>query len=200
MLNAPRWQGIDPEDTSEANLMPTYNSGRLPDIEPFESDEGKDYVLMPGPVGNFGAVDCFQGEFMRQAVSGYAEDNDPVGEFGVALTVPAEQLVMDLIVHESLEYAFDPQVLVFGREFLQGQRTGDENHEALLPIRDKVTKLSGRPPVVTTPLVPQYSAMFAQTCDRLGVSPRELRGYRLQMKYPPMGATVVQRFDLPERG
>ena len=156
--------------------------------------------MTPGPIGNFGAVDCFQGEMMRQAVSEHAEDGDPVGEFGVSLTVPAEYLVMDLIVHESLEYAFDPKVLVFGREFAQGQRPGNEDHDALLPIRDKVTKLSGRPPVVTTPLVPQYGNIFAATCERLGVNPRELRGYRLLMKYPPMGATVVQRFVLPEKG
>jgi len=199
MLNAPRWNGIDPANANGANLMTSFNTGRLPDIEPVVTEAGMDYVLMPGPVGNFGAVNCFQGEYMRQAVSGFAEDNDPVGEFGVAASVPCEHLVMDLIVHESLEYAFDPQVLVFGREFSQGQRTGDEDHEALLPIRDKVNRLSGKPPVVTTPLVPQYSGMFALACEQLGVNPRELRGYRLLMKYPPMGATVVQRFDLPER-
>jgi len=200
MLNRPRWEALELEGENASRLMPTFTSARLPDIKPMRTSEGVDYVLVPGPIGNFGAVDCFQGEMMRRAVSGYAEDGDPIAEFGVAVTVPAEYLVMDLIVHESLEYAFDPRVLVFGREFSQGQRTADEEHDSVLPIRDRATKLSGRPPVVTTPLVPQYAGIFQTACARLGVDARELRGYRLLMKYPPMGATVVQRFELPERG
>lgn len=52
---------------------------------------------------------------------------------------------------------------------------------------------------VATPLVPRYSEMQSYVFERMGWTPSDFAGIRLQLKYPPLGSTVILRFELPER-
>ncbi len=202
MLTSPRWSPIEEEGAGPpgANLMASFSSETLPDIRPEQTPHGTDFVLMPGAVGNFGAIDCFQGEMMRGAVSRYRDDVDDVGEFGAAISVPVETLIMDLVVHEDLAFALDARALVFGRITPSGQHSPGEEDMSALPIVDEVRELSGRPPAMATPRIPNYPRLMAQVCERMGCDPAALRAVRLEMKYPPLGSHVVMRFELPERG
>jgi len=202
MMTRPSWEPIEGEGEGGvvgANILGSFSSANLPDIRAEDTPEGTDIVLMPGPIGNFGAIDCFQGEMMRAAVSRYRNGGDNVGEFGAAISVPVETLVMDLLVHEDLAFALGARVHVLGRVTPRGQPTGDERDISALPIVDEVRELAGRPPAMATPRIPGYPRMIELVCARLGVDPRRMRAGRLEMKYPPLGSTVVVRFELPER-
>lgn len=201
MVTRPRWEAITPEatDDSGACMMMEFTSERLPSVVSKPTKGGRDLVLMPGAVGNFGAIDCFQGDLMRAAVSRYrVGDEDPVGELGSTISVPVEQLVFDLIVHHELEYALTPQVVVFGRGFPHDQTVDLGGGDSVLPIHEEPRRLAGSPPVVTTPLVPKYTQIFQRVADRLGYPASDFRAVRLKIKYPPLGSTVMLRFDLPE--
>jgi len=199
MMTQPNWESIENNgDPSVANIMGSFSSRRLPEIRAERTDEGTDFVLMPGPVGNFGAIDCYQGEMMRSAVSRYRTDDDPIGEFGAAISVPLETLVMDLVVHEDLAFALDARVLVLGQVSRQNQPTGDESSATALPIVDEVRAISGRPPALATPRIERYPEMLEMICERLGCESTRMRAVRLEMKYPPLGSTVLLRFELPE--
>jgi hypothetical protein len=179
------------------SLMPEFSQGSLPEMEVVTSDEGADIMLKPGLIGNPGAFSCYRGEYMRSAAGRYSTETDDSGEFGASITAPVEYLVADLIVHEDLPFALTPEVLVFARLFPHGEQAGGEHDAFLLPIRQRVTKLPGSPPAVATPLVPNYAEMVRTVYEQLGWDPKRFRAVRLQMTYPPFGATVLLRFTLP---
>ncbi len=199
MMTSPSWGPIeDCDGPPGANIMGSFSSANLPDIRAEQTPNGTDFVLMPGAVGNFGAVDCFQGEMMRAAVSRYRNGDDDVGEFGAAVSVPVETLIMDLVVHEDLAFALDARVLVFGRLTPSGQHSPGEEDMSALPILDEVRELSGRPPAMATPRIPNYPKMLKMVCDSMGCDMAKMRAVRLEMKYPPLGSHVLLRFGLPE--
>jgi hypothetical protein len=193
------WEPI--EDGEEAQngfpLMRSFIRGKPPRIESVSTPEGRDYVLAEGPIGNDGAFDCFWGDLMRGAVRRYAERPDDIGEFGAAITAPAEWLVCDIFVDRRLDFALRPELLVFGRIFPHGKPTGTHDDPSLLPIREPIQDLSGSPPIVNTSLVPRYPQLVRHVVERMGMAASEVRGIRLLMEYPPLGANVILRFPLP---
>jgi hypothetical protein len=197
-LVGPAWEPIEPDSTDPdgSNIMRSFSRGPVPDISLVESPDGRDYVLGAGPVGNEGAFDCFHGEMMRSAVYRYRQNEGDIGEFGAAITAPAEHLVFDIIVHEELDFALKPEVLVFGRIFPQGH-TGSNDDSSLLPIKQSAVELLGQPPVINTPLIRRYPELLQSVYRRMGWSAEQFRGTRLVMKYPPLGAHVILRFQLP---
>lgn len=200
MMTRPNWEPLEPGDEpNAANIMASFSSARMPEIREERTSEGTDFILMPGPVGNFGAIDCYQGELMRSAVSRYATNDDPIGEFGAAISVPLDSLVMDIVVEESLAFALEARVIVLGQISRQSQPTPDETSSTALPITDTVRVISGQPPALATPRIERYPEMLEMICGRLGCDAKRMRAVRLEMKYPPLGSTVLLRFDLPRR-
>ncbi len=198
-LTGRRWQSVSGDsDRDELNLMREFCTDPLPDISLAQTSDGSDCILEPGPLGNPGAFSCFRGDLMRSAVPRFATPSDASGEFGAAITTPSEHLIFDIVVHKDLEFALKPELVVYARAFAHRERTDDGDPAWLLPISTPVVELSGHPPVVSTPLVPGYSDMIHRAQERLGHAPDEFRAIRAHMKYPPLGATVLLRFALPE--
>ncbi|MCL4221254.1 MAG: hypothetical protein KJZ65_07780 [Phycisphaerales bacterium] len=199
MMTHQRWEPIEASGNGQQTcLMPSFSSANLLEICTETTPEGIDIVAMPGPVGNFGAIDCIVGDMMRSAVSRYRSADDGTGELGAAITVPVETLVVDLVAHEDLAFALTPKVVVFGHVAPHGRPSGREDALTTLPIMDEVRELSGRPPAMATPRVPKYSDLVVQVCKWLGCPLDKMRAVRLEMKYPPLGANVVFRFELPD--
>ena len=57
----------------------------------------------------------------------------------------------------------------------------------------------GSPPAVATPRFPRYQELVTGVGERLGWDLSQFRATRLELKYPPLGSMVLQRFALPER-
>ncbi|MFZ9691668.1 MAG: hypothetical protein ACO3EP_06460 [Phycisphaerales bacterium] len=193
-----RWQPID--GALPNGILPHLGRGFAPELLEHASDDGSEFLLQPGPIGNDGAFDLFRGEILRDGASRFAssEPNGDTGELGANITTPAENLVFDLIAHESLEFALDAEALVYSRIFDQGRATGSGVSD-LLPIQQSTGMLPGRPPAVATPLVPGYAETLSDVADRIGCDLTACRGLRLEMRYPPLGSTVTLRFKLPTR-
>lgn len=196
-IGSQQWESLDRDGAGP--LMTTFNRGDVPEIEAVEASGGVDYVLQPGPIGNRGAFDCFLGDMLRGGASRYRTEDDDTGEFGMTVTVPTEHLVFDLIAHRDLPEVLDATAHVYAYFFTHEQQEGRWDEASLLPIRQSAGEIAGSPPAVATPLVPRYSEMQGFAFERLGWTPGDFRGIRLQMKYPPLGSTVVQRFGLPDR-
>lgn len=191
------------EPSEQASLgFPVIGSmtrGNVPPINPVQSPEGRNFVLSDGPVGNEGAFDCFWGDILRAAVNRFADDDDSTGEFGAIVTAPAETLVMDIIADRDLDFALQPDVLVFGHIFAHGRPTGGRDDPSLLPITQPVRTLTGSPPLVNTTAIPNYPKLMATVYQRMGWDPSRLRGVRLVLEYPPLASNVILRFKLPPR-
>ena len=199
--NPDRSEPIEPSESAAEGfpIMPSFTRGATPQISQVITAEGRDFVLGDGPVGNEGAFDCFWGDILRGVVHRFAQEPDDVGEFGAAITAPVETLIMDIIVARELEFALKPELLVFGHIFAHGQPTGGKDDPSLLPIEQPVRPLSGSPPLVNTPLVPDYRRLVARAYERMNWDPAQFRGTRLTLDYPPLGSNVILRFGLPTK-
>lgn len=173
--------------------------GEAPEIEAVETDEGVDYILKPGPIGNRAAMDCYFGDLTRSAASRWRVGADTTGEFGATITVPVETLLFDLIAHEDVAFVLRARALVYSHQFGMVERAGERGESSLLPIHQEAVELPGSPPAIATPLARQYPELVERVFARTGWAPERFRAVRLEMKYPPLGSTVVLRFDLPER-
>jgi len=194
-------EALDPDatDTDGLHLMEEFCSGDLPQIASVNSGMAQRYRLARGPIGNLGAFDLVAGDVMRRHVPRYADASNHTGEQSTSIVAPIENLVFDMIVHRDLAFALDPTVLTYGKEWEPGCAP-EELEDIALPMNDEVSRLSGSPPVVTTPLVPRYSEMIDRVWERMAWNPKDFRGIRLHMKYPPLDSTVMLRFPLPMRG
>lgn len=196
----PAVEAVEPSDdaTEGFPVMPSFLRGNVPKIQRVVTVEGRDFVLDAGPVGNEGAFDCFWGEVMRQVVPRYAEsEDDSTGEFGATIAVPTERLIMDVIVDEDVEFALKPELLVFGHIFAHGRPTGRRDDPSLLPIQEPIRPLTGGPPLVNTPSVPNYAKLVSRVYERMNWDPKRFRGVRLTLDFPPLGSNVLLRFPLP---
>lgn len=191
------WEPIEAGETDRA--MRSFNKGSVPEINAVETDGGTDYVILPGPIGNRGAFDCFFGDMIRAGASRYRTEDDTTGEFGATITVPAENLVFDLIYHKDLAFCAQAEARIYAYSFLHGNREGDWDESSVLPINQPATPIAGSPPAVATPLVPRYAEMLQLVTKRLEIDAGEFRGLRFELKYPPLGSTAVLRFGLPDR-
>ncbi|MFG0284048.1 MAG: hypothetical protein ACF8R7_06460 [Phycisphaerales bacterium JB039] len=187
------WEPLEPG--SAGGLLGDFTSAEAPEIEAVRADGGVDYILQPGQVGNRGAIDVYQAEALRAGASRWRIGSDTTGEFGLTLMVPAETLIIDLVAHEDVAYALHTRTIVRAHTFTQ-QGLGEES--TILPINQPAVELPGSPPAVATPLVPRYVEMEQRMFERMGWDAADFRAVRLDMKYPPLGATIVLQFDLPE--
>jgi len=195
---------IEPIEPSEEAaegfpVMHSFARGNLPKLERVVTGEGRNFDLQAGPVGNEGAFDCFWGDILRGAVDRYSKAGEnETGEFGANITAPAETLVMDIIVDQELEFALNPELFVFGHIFTRGLPTGGKDDPSLLPIQQPLRQLTGSPPLVNTPLVPNYARLVSRVYERMNWDPKQFRGVRLTLEYPPLGSNVILRFKLPQ--
>ncbi len=200
-IGSETWQPL--ESGSSDGFMPDFGAASVPQITRVdisgEGVDGADYILEPGPIGNFGALDCCFGEKLHAGASLYQTDGDETGEFGLTVTVPTERLLFDLIVHESIRFALDAKTLVYAHLFGQEHNESNLDDAALLPINKSATLMAGSPPAVATPAMPNYSRLFRHVCKEMNWKPAEFRGSRLELAYPPLGSTTIRRFELPKR-
>lgn len=195
--NQPEGEAIDPRFDSPdvPRLIGEFCSTTDLPIRAVRDSRGLMYELMEGRVGNTGAFTCFFGSVYRAHAPRYTTDDDKTGEFGTHAMLPFEHLLFDLFVHRDLPFADTIDVRTVGH--FDGAPPRDET--MLAPIAESARELSGRPPLVATPLVEQYDRLITTVFERAGWRQSDFRAVRLSISYPPMNSTTIMRFALPER-
>lgn len=194
-----RWRPV--AGALDNGLLPSHCRGYAASINEDVKPDGSEYVLEPGPVGNTGAFDLFRAEALEGGASRYADEgvNGDSGELGVNITTPVEYLLLDLVAHESLDFALRAETQVFSRIFSQGEPSEGSTIERL-PMRYPPALLSGRPPAFATTVAPGYAEVVSSVAERIGCDLPSCRAMRVLMRYPPLGSTVSLRLPLPSRG
>ncbi|MBL9141410.1 MAG: hypothetical protein JNK53_06040 [Phycisphaerae bacterium] len=201
-MTTEHWKPIEGSEdgTGALPLLKSFSTVAPTDIETKHTPRGLNYVLTPGPIGNTGAVDCYVADYSIAAAHRYRTEQDTTGEFGATISAPTERLIFDLIVHESLDFATNPEVKAFGGIFMDRAEDTDPDDIVPIPVPQEVAPLPGTPPVVATPLIPAYPDILSAVNKRLNWNPKQFRGCRLEITYPPMGSTILLRFKLPSQG
>jgi len=192
----PNEEAIDPasNDPSSPMLIHEFCSDNLPEIRAVKGRMGVDYEMGDGPVGNLGAFTCYFGRIVRRGPCRYHTSDEPYVDLLSHVTMPVETMIFDLIVHQELAYLMKPRVMLLAST----DGVGPGNAEQSIPLEARPTELSGRPPLLGTPLVPRYDELTAMVFRRGGWNPRDFRALRIEIKYPPMHAVTVLRGELPK--
>jgi hypothetical protein len=153
-----------------------------------------DFLLPGGPVGRQAAFDPVFG-YINRGLPRYRTPTDESGSAVTMVTLPVGALVFDLIVHRDF-LPMTPEVHVYG--YPEGGPIGPATHteQHRLPCNDRPVELAGSPPAVYTPMAPGATRMLERVFARLGVNPSEFRGWRLQIRHPPMSSIYILRWPL----
>lgn len=185
----------DSQDTpGDPWLMRSLCTGNLPQIHVSRRGDVALYEIGDGPVGRTGEFSCFFGFADPASVSRYRDASNTYGELICSVSVPAEALLLDLFVHESLTEVDQPTLSMLGT--LGG--SVDTVGTMPLPMPERFKDL-GKGAMIDTPLVDRYGEAVAMAMSRLGRAESEFRCLRLVIEHPPMSSRVVVRYALPER-
>lgn len=190
------YEAIDPAFSSfdRAPMVSEFCSQPLPEFRRIDDALTTSFELTEGRVGNTGAMTCVFGAIHRN-IPYYRTPTNEMGEHRAQCDVPAELLVLDLFLHESLAFAIPPQV-----GLLSDVRGGGDPHGSRyeIPLSEPLQDLGVGPVPPATPEVPQYRRMVQTSFERMGWKAEEFHGFRMKMLYPAYPTAVVLRYALPD--
>jgi hypothetical protein len=176
-------------------LMPQFCSPNMPALDVIDGPDGREFVLPGGPVGKRSAFDCFLG-YVARGFPAFAKPGNEHASAASPITLPVETLILDVLLHKDISIPTLPEVLVYGFPHGGMDNPAAQGIHNQLPCAERVTELAGQPPAVANAIAPQYAKVVESVYARLGWSPSDFRGYRLEYRFPPMSSRVVVRWDL----
>jgi hypothetical protein len=207
-LNAPwrlfRYRVTPQGEGQEAERIPmSDDSGgvlhefcsNLPEFNPVHVGEFLEYEVGPSRPGSSGAFTIFSG-FVRRG-HGYHHAKQPHDEveFGISILAPVENVVIDVLVHRSLNIMQDAQVRLFSAAFSDGPRNVPNQQLPIEAVREEL----GSPPLVAGTHAPRMPELADYMFKRYGWDPNEFVGIRFKVEYPPFPSVVWLTSELPER-
>ena len=197
---------LDPSVNGETDppLLRQFCSDPMMTLRQVETKSGVTRLeMIGGPVGRSGALTCFVGHCHRAGVPRFADAEHQLGQHFTTVSTPAEWLLMDLLVHRSLEFAMAPEVRLHSMLPNAPQFLGEDTEKSLIPLSVQPERIDNLGETSTPEFEPMQEMLgFAAT--RLGCTIADFVGFRLKLRYPPVPTIVAFRYRLPsardERG
>lgn len=190
---------LDPNESDsegERQLIARFCSPDDLQIDVVEAGAIKRFELAAGPVGNQGRTNCVFGSYLHHLFSRYASPADDFATFYVQLETPVERVIFDMFIHEDIRTEDLPDTFLCDRlTHRHIARESDLEFEAL-PITEQPFALGQGAAGAVTPHIPFYSKLIDFIGERIGHSPEEFRGSRIDMKYPPISTALARRMRL----
>jgi hypothetical protein len=193
-------QALDPRYDSDGAvpLLADFCTQPLPQIRTERNHDGvMRFELAEGDIGNAATTTCIIGLFGRNFVPRYSAPNDTRGEHFARLYTPVETLFHDLFVHKDLSYALSPQIVLYSQMPGGPVFPFASRDHGLLSVFDPIINLGAGPPDLVTPEVPFYPRMIGSVFNRMGWSAGDFHGFRFRLRYPPIPAVALWRYELP---
>ncbi len=177
-----------------AGLIPEFCSN-MPEFKPVQEGEYMEYEVGPSRPGSSGAFTVFSGFLRRAHGYRYARQPQDEVEWGVSVLAPVESVVIDVLVHRSLDIMRNARLTLVSGAFSDGQR---RHVDQVLPI-EGVREELGSPPLVAGTHAPRLPELADQLFKQQGWNPDDFIGYRFRVEYPPFPSVVWLTTELPER-
>jgi hypothetical protein len=174
-------------------LLTQYCSQPIPEVERYQDGEFLRDELLPTYVGQTGASTIFTGEILHNVAPAHGNEGGEVAHFGTGVRTPCELLISDHIVHRSIFPDAKRELRVYGE--LISQTTRDDRDR--LQVSQSLQHLGQGLLRVRTADVPKYGELLEEAFQRIGLDPNEFDVFRVQLRYPPMPASVMVRHTLP---
>ena len=195
-------EALDPDCDSDtdAPLLPEFCSKPLPELRRVPGPEGfVHFELVPGAVGDTGAVTYVGGEVFRGVAPRYRDERNRFGEHGQLMRTPCRLLVFDVFLYRGLGFATPPALVVEGQPLGVPRYPSGDRERGRLPVHELVEDLGAGPPMVQTADISNYARIVGSVFSRLGWNASDFHGFRVRMRYPPSPTVVVLQYPLPEQ-
>ncbi len=161
------------------------------------SDPGSSTVeLAPGPVGNFGVTTYMVGAIER-GLPNVRDARDPgsaqVAQLWTMLNTPAELLICDIYMHESLRDSMPPTPILT-RTSGNAPPSRAELAQYQLPLSEPLLDLGPALSAPFTPEVQKYAEIFQSVFSRTGWSSNVFHGFRMKIAYPPVVSALAMQY------
>jgi hypothetical protein len=191
---------LDPRAADGVPLLIDLCSQPVPQFRPVIGLGGDvEFEFVESRVGNTGRMTCVTGELVRRIEPRYRTELYPDLCVMYPVRTPAEVLIFDLLVHESIFGGGEPPTPELYSDLFGGGPSVRYEPADRLPLHDPLVYLGNGPDVARTPDIPRYPEMLRYALEQTGWNGRELKLYRLRMQYPTMPTTLMLRKPLPRR-
>lgn len=184
-------------------LMREFSSFPNAGVTRTEAEGRLTIELDDGPIGRSGEADLFFGSVLERSYSCRGSAEDRHAQFITSVTIPAESFVSDILVHRSIPGPESVEAAMFGA--LGGPIPHDAAAREALRIPIDCTpliidELAERASAKTLEVanVPNYVPMVERAFAALGARLGDYRLIRVAMAHPPMPASLVVGWSLPE--
>jgi hypothetical protein len=193
----PRMEPLEPAAEGGPPLWREFCTGRLPEIRRTVDGQGAvRFETNGGTVGNTGQFSWFNAWTDRGACSRWRDPRNAFVEHNVWSSTPVEMLVFDLFIHRSITLATKPAIQILSQ--LPGGPGGD-HRVCELPVAERVVEFPAGPFDLMMPDLPAYPRMMTKVFAHTGFDAAEFAAYRFRMRYPPIAARAVLRYQFPEK-
>ncbi len=188
---------LDPQAAEGgAPLLGEFCSAPLPALRRIQLPDNKVRMeIAEGPVGNTAAARVLLGYRRPSEVSQHQTYQGETGEHGLYLYTPVEAVVLDLLIHRSLDFAMNPSAHLYSALPGGPRYPGEGPNVGKIITPERIVDL-GSPPDLTTPEFPRYQDLAEFAANRAGHPLHDFQGYRYRLKYPPIPTLAVIRHGL----
>jgi hypothetical protein len=172
-------------------ILRDYCSHNLPDVShvPGKSGVYETEMQIP-PTGRAGAVTLYLTQSSRTG----GDARDVGAGAGMFISVPAAEVVIELLVPAGYTSPATARVTVFGRRH-HPERAMEERDTDMLPQREAAVYLGRVSSIPSLDGVPHHRDIVRHVLDRNGLLGREFDAYRCRVLYPVMHTLAVMRVD-----
>lgn len=185
-------------DSSELPLLREFCAPDELRIQLVVEDQWKRFELVAGPLGNREIVDCVVGFIGRKNYTIHRSDQHQHGSFILNIDTPAERVLFDLFVHESLGFDLPPEVALLDQLTRHHSYIPEDIAAESLPLTLGARSLGAGTDSCHTPHVPWYEKMLNYVHERIPGDAESFVGHRFEMSYPPFPTGLLMRFPLLE--
>lgn len=164
-------------------------------LEVHRSSEMVQYMLGDNGFGPRSAVDVVFAEANRSELPRTLSDPKRRTYVFAEVVTPLKLLIFDLLVHRDLEFAGEPELLIYDTVLDGIASANDRNRDFdLLDMQETIQPLGPGLARLRTADVPHYVELMRHVCAAAGLDPEALRTYRTRIEYPIYGSQVTMAF------
>lgn len=182
----------------EAPLLREFCSRPTPQFDVQVKGETVHYLLKGDGVGVDSMVDLLFADVMRGRYPAHSSVSPRPATPGAVIDVPVKTLIVDVLVHEEVWPAVEPELRMYdtaGRGI--ANPTDSVRDMDRIDVLESILSMGTDISRFRTKEVERYPEMVRFVCERLGWDSGRFRGYRCRVDYPVYGTQVSMIFQPP---
>lgn len=188
-----------PNDGSLEEFLPQFGTCPESSIRVLHAGKSSFYQLVDQNLGVETASDMVFGQYSQRMFRKWARYSGDISAIMESVEVPAQQLVLDVLVHKDVWSDIEPQLMVYNT-YTRGTALPYDHSRDIdrVDLLDAVRSIGTGIDCCRAAAVPRYLDLLRWTCEQRGWNPENFRVFHCDSRYPPVGMQYTIAFTLVE--